>query len=199
MVWVGEIPGGPVIIPPSSGNTVKFTDISGHWAEQAIRKLAKEGVINGKSNTVFAPEDTMTRAEFAALIRRALGLNLVLYKGECADISGGEWYASEIQTILSAGIMSGDGDENFRPNEEISRQEMAKVIVNAYLLKAGAADVTAGEPGFADTGEIAGWAKEYVGKAVSLNPITGLDDNTFRPHASTTRAQGAAVINRLIG
>ena len=188
-----------VIVPPSSNtNKVKFTDIAGHWAENEIRELAKEGIINGRSETEFVPEDTMTRAEYAALIRRAIGLNPSIYNGGFNDVEGNAWYANEIQAIVNAGIMSGDADGSFRPNAPISREEMAKVIVNAYLAKSGAADVTAAEISFTDSGEIAPWAQEYIGKAATLGLINGMGDGSYAPKGNMTRAQGSVVIYRLI-
>ena len=188
-----------VIVPPNSNtNKVKFTDIAGHWAENEIRELAKEGIINGRSETEFVPEDTMTRAEYAALIRRAIGLNPSIYSGGFNDVEGNAWYANEIQAIVNAGIMSGDADGSFRPNAPISREEMAKVIVNAYLAKSGAADVTAAEISFTDSGEIAPWAQEYIGKAATLGLINGMGDGSYAPKGNMTRAQGSVVIYRLI-
>ena len=188
-----------VIVPPNSNtNKVKFTDIAGHWAENEIRELAKEGIINGRSETEFEPEDTMTRAEYAALIRRAIGLNPSIYSGGFNDVEGNAWYANEIQAIVNAGIMSGDADGSFRPNAPISREEMAKVIVNAYLAKSGAADVTAAEISFTDSGEIALWAQEYIGKAAALGLINGMGDGSYAPKGNMTRAQGSVVIYRLI-
>ena len=193
-------PGG-IYIPPNNNqnnNKVQFNDISGHWAEQAINSLAEKGIIKGKTETEFMPEDSITRAEFAALIRRAFNLNTVKYEKEFADIGDNDWYADEVQTIVDSGIMSGDGNGIFRPNDPISRQEMAKVIVNAYILKTGVTDIEAKNLSFADSYQVDAWAVEYVGKAISLGLITGYDDNTYRPGISMTRAQGAAVISRLL-
>ena len=188
-----------VIVPPNNNtNKVKFTDIAGHWAENEIKELSKDGIIKGRSETEYAPEETMTRAEYAALIRRAIGLNPSIYQGGFGDVEGNAWYANEIQAIVNAGIMSGDAEGGFRPNDQISREEMAKVIVNAYLAKSGAPDVTAAEISFTDSGEIAGWAQEYIGKAVELGLINGMGDGSYAPKGSMTRAQGAIVIYRLV-
>lgn len=193
-------PGGIFIPPNNNQNSDKaqFRDISGHWAEQAIKNLAQKGIIKGKTEKEFMPEDSITRAEFAALIRRAFNLNTVKYENEFADIGDNDWYADEVQTIVDSGIMSGDGNGIFRPNDPISRQEMAKVIVNAYILKTGVTDIEAKNLSFADSYQVDAWAVEYVGKAISLGLITGYDDNTYRPGISMTRAQGAAVISRLL-
>jgi len=71
------------------------------------------------------------------------------------------------------------------------------VIVNAYILKTGAADITAAEPSFSDNGQIADWAKEAVGKAAGLGLMQGMNDGRFDPMGNATRAQSAVVIFRL--
>ena len=185
-------------LPGSNGNNkVKFKDIAGHWAEEEIKELAKEGTIKGRSETEYEPEGTVTRAEFAAMITRALDLNMISYQNNIADVAPNSWYANEVQTIIDAGIMSGDPDGAFRPEATITRQEMAKVIVNAYILKTGAADITAAEPSFSDNGQIADWAKEAVGKAAGLGLMQGMNDGRFDPMGNATRAQSAVVIFRL--
>lgn len=198
--WTPNIPGG-IFIPPNNNNnavSVHFTDIAGHWAEKEILALAEQNIINGKNETQYMPEDTVTRAEFAAMNRRALGLNPSIYQGAFGDIGNGSWYANEIQAAVNAGIMSGDADGNFRPNDPISRQEMAKVIVNAYLTKHTAQEIETGDIDFTDSGEIAEWAREPVARAAALGLVNGMPDGTFAPNDNMTRAQAAAVIYRLI-
>ena len=185
-------------LPGSNGNNkVKFKDIAGHWAEEEIKELAKEGTIKGRSETEYEPEGTVTRAEFAAMITRALGMNAQGYRGGYNDVKPGEWYAEEIQAIVDAGIMSGDADGTFRPNEAISREEMAKVIVNAYKLKTGNNALETAEVHFSDAETISGWAREYVRQAAGLGLMQGMNDGRFDPMGNATRAQSAVVIFRL--
>ena len=185
-------------LPGSNGNNkVKFKDIAGHWAEEEIKELAKEGTIKGRSETEYEPEGTVTRAEFAAMITRALGMNAQGYRGGYNDVKPGEWYAEEIQAIVDAGIMSGDADGTFRPNEAISREEMAKVIVNAYKLKTGNNAPETAEVHFSDAETISGWAREYVRQAAGLGLMQGMNDGRFDPMGNATRAQSAVVIFRL--
>ena len=199
--WTPGTSGGGIVIPPNNNNGtdgVKFTDIAGHWAEKEIIEMAKAGVINGRSETEFAPEETMTRAEYAALIRRAIGLNLSSYQGGYGDVDGNAWYANEIQAIVNAGIMIGDAEGTFRPEETITRQEAAKVIVTAYLFKMNIQDIANTNISFYDSHEIAGWAAEYVQKAVASGLMNGMGDGLFAPAQNMTRAQGATIIARLL-
>ncbi len=189
--------GGTIVIPPTITSTPEFKDIAGHWAEQEIKAMAKKGVINGRNKTQFAPDESVTRAEFAAMIRRALNLNTSLYQGSIPDISNDDWFANEVQAVLNEGIMSGDANGYFRPNDQISRQEMAKVVVNAHRFLYGEADLSA-ELSFTDSGEIADWAKPFVNEAAGLGLVRGMDDGSFAPYANSTRAQAAAVLARLL-
>lgn len=190
--------GGTIVIPPTANpSTPKFNDVAGHWAEQDITAMAEKGVINGRNDTQFAPDESVTRAEFAAMIRRALDLNTIAYQGSIPDVSDGDWFANEVQAILSAGIMSGDADGQFRPNDQISRQEMAKVVVNAYRFLHGDPGISA-QLSFTDSSEIADWAKPFVNEAAGLDLIRGMDDGSFAPYANSTRAQAATVLARLL-
>ena len=195
----GGAPGGMVIPGGTNSNkpSVNFKDISGHWAEKEIRELAQAGIINGRSETQYAPEENVSRAEFAALIRRALKINPQLYKGGFSDVSEGDWYANEIQAIADAGIMSGDTNGAFRPNDTITREEMAKVIVNAYKVMTGADNIIGADVSFNDSQSISEWAQDYVKQAVSLNLMNGMGDGIFVPQGYATRAQSAVVIYRI--
>lgn len=181
-----------------SGSPSDFKDISGHWAEKEIIELAKQGIVKGKTEELFMPEETVTRAEFAAMIRRALELEPKAYQNKIPDILKDTWYADEIQAMIDAGIMSGDADGKFRPDDTMTRQEMAKVIVSAYSFKTGITDITGEELAFDDNSQIAAWAEEFVSKAAALGLITGMENNTFAPNNNMTRAQAAMVIFRLV-
>lgn len=193
------IPGGGIIIPrPDPSPESSFSDIAGHWAERDILSLAEKGIVKGRTEDLFDPDGTMTRAEFAALIRRALGLNASTYKGNVDDIQSNAWYANEVQAILDSGIMTGDDSGYFRPDDVITRQEMAKVALNAYTLKNGNSNSGSAELTFTDNDSIADWAKEPVSKAVALGLINGMGDGSFQPESNMSRAQGVTIIARLL-
>lgn len=194
----GSNPGIGIIRPGGTGNTTSFTDIKGHWAEKEIKKLEDDGIVKGKTGKEFMPDDTITRAEFAALIVRSLDLNPIIYKGSFSDITGNEWFAKEIQAVADSGIMKGDTDGNFRPNDLITRQEMAKTLVNAYRLKTGTIDIPVVEIMFTDQEKIDSWALESVQQATAMGLLKGMDNGSFAPLNSATRAQSATVIYRLL-
>lgn len=189
----------PSVSPSAVPEESKFEDIENHWAKKEITALAADGIIKGITETEFAPERSVTRAEFAALIVRALKLDAADPTNDFGDVPSEEWYASDVATVFKAGIMNGDDLGNFRPNDEITREEMAKVLVNAYQLKNVAEqskEDTAAE--FEDGECISSWAKEYIDTAVQLSLISGYEDNTLRPQEFVTRAQAATIIYRLL-
>ena len=169
-----------------------FSDISGHWAEASILKMVEKGIIYGKTDTLFAPEDKITRAEFATLISRMLNLSGSEY--DFNDVDKQSWYAQSVSAVAQAGFMSGFNG-NFRPMDNITREEMA-VVISAIAaqkeIKYEEKDVV-----FADEESISGWAKEAVSAAAKLGIIQGMDDNKFVPKGDASRAQTVVMLARV--
>ncbi|MDY4976758.1 MAG: S-layer homology domain-containing protein, partial [Clostridia bacterium] len=140
----------PVIPPSSSGSssgfvssnppvqvlTGRFQDIAGHWAENDINEMANQGIVSGVTDTTFEPDREITRAEFAALIARALKISYENEESVFRDVAAPSWYAKEVNAAAAAGLISGY-DGFFRPEDSITREEMAVIIVKAYQLRGG--------------------------------------------------------------
>lgn len=175
------------------GSDIPFNDMKNHWAKNDVAAMFKAGIVSGVSETRFDPDRNITRAEFAAIIARAI--KLPEKKADFKDING-EWFENSVGACADAGIISGY-DGLFRPNDNITRQEMAVIIVNAYsYLKKDAA--VGGIDSFTDKSEIADWAREAVDIASSVGLISGMGDGTFAPNANATRAQATSLVSRLI-
>ncbi|MGF7029515.1 glycosidase/fibronectin type 3 domain-containing protein [Paenibacillus mucilaginosus] len=179
-----------------------FADLpSGHWASSAVRELAAQGIVNGMEKGRFAPEQSVTRAQFAAMVVRALGLeakpDTVL---PFADVAAGAWYAEAAAAAYSHGIVGGRDAVTFAPDELITREEMAVLIVRAYAAKAGGtAPAGTGLQGvFTDHAEVSSWAAASVQSAVELGLLQGRAEGQFAPSGTTTRAESAQVIHNLI-
>ena len=196
--------GGGGYTPPSTTpppthepETKTFEDINGHWAQEQITDMANRGYVNGKSDTQFAPDDVITRAEFAAIVTRALKLETSPYKGTFSDVSENDWFFAPVEAAEAAGILSGS-DGTFRPNDNITREEMTKVIVEAYKNATGKTIEGAEAAGFADMDTVSAWAVDYVNQAVHMEFILGKSDNRFEPKANASRAEATVIISRLI-
>ncbi|WP_281889983.1 S-layer homology domain-containing protein [Paenibacillus sp. YYML68] len=169
-----------------------FTDVTGHWAQQDIRVLVSHHIVNGITETTFEPSGVTTRAQVAKLFAELLKLDSGSSAPSFADVATNAWYASAVAAVEKAGIFQGANGQ-FRPNDPISRQELAVVITRLMKKPAQAAEVT-----FADQASIADWAKAGVQTAVQFGIVQGDEQERFQPTSNATRAEAAAMINRLI-
>ena len=189
----GTDPGGAEQPDPK----VLFTDIKNHWAEQEITGLAEKKILNGVTETQFMPDKTVTRAEFAAMLVRAAELETAAYDGSFLDVGDGAWYANVIQAAKNYGLLAGF-DGYVRPDDLITREEMAKMVVTACESAFGIALPEENTLAFGDTADISRWAYPYVSGAVRLGILKGDENGNFLPSASGTRAQAAVMIHRIL-
>ena len=112
-------------------------------------------------------------------------------------MSNNDWFAKDVQAALDNGIIS--KDTNFRPNDTITREEMAKIMVS-LLMKAQQTDSLplADLNQFQDADSISGWAKDYVAQALQAGLMNGMSDTEFAPQGMATRAQSAVILYRFL-
>ncbi len=175
-----------------------FADVETHWAKGAIESLASKLIVSGRSEETFAPQAQITRAEFAALLVRSLGLSETGSAG-FTDVQDGKWYASAVKTAVSAGMVKGYEDGTYRPYAAVSRQELAVMIGRALEYagpEAGSSSRTA--DAFTDAASIAAWAKAAVSGAVDASIVEGLPGGAFAPQQATTRAEAVSMLQRML-
>ncbi|MBB6690561.1 S-layer homology domain-containing protein [Cohnella xylanilytica] len=182
-----------------------FGDVpAGHWAADSIRALVARHVANGTEAGRFDPAGGTTRAEFAALLARALGLTAAEGKPlPFGDVAADAWYAKEVAAACEAGWIQGATAGRFDPSAPVTREQMAVLIVKAYESKQGAAGVggapASGEAtGSADLASVSPWAKDAVARALALGLMQGKGEGRFDPAAGATRAETAQVVYRLL-
>jgi hypothetical protein len=177
-----------------------FADLQGHWAQGDIELLASKLIVDGQPDGSFAPNQTITRAEFAALLVRALGLPEANAGELFTDVKESSWYAGAVGAAEQAGLIGGFEDGSFRPNASITREQMAVMIARA-LSFAGktqqAGNAGALQP-FADVADISDWAIDATEQLVKMEIIQGLTDTTFVPKANASRAQSAVILKRML-
>ena len=184
--------------------TVVFADIAGHWAKQDIQFMAENGYVKGVSENQFAPNANVTRAQFAALMGRVLGLDEdQSATTKFSDLSNHHWAYGAVQSAVQAGLVGGYQDGTFRPNQNITRQEMAAMISRALAYKGVKTTVTADEAStalqqFHDRNQVAAWAKEAVVIGVKNELIIGRSANEYAPLANATRAESVVILKRLL-
>lgn len=183
-----------------SGVTPSFQDVaSNHWASANINYVANQGLMQGEKDktgaSLFYPSRNLTRAEFAVVMARYLGLD-TSQAGELPfkDASSiPSWAKGAVQAVYQAGIMTGSlaGDGQslvFHAKDDISRQEVMTVISKSFPR-----GYTSGNPGFTDSDSIATWAKPHVNFLVKLGIVGGYEDGTIRPTNHITRAEIAKI------
>ncbi|MNK38781.1 Alpha-amylase precursor [compost metagenome] len=176
-----------------------FADVpASHWASAAIKSLTAKQIVTGVTDTKYQPNSNVSRAEFTALLTRALGLQTDEHAA-FADVKPGAWYASYVDAAVKAGIVNGRSKDTFAPNETISREEMAVMLIRALEVKQGKkTDAAASAAAFADASKISSWAASYVNTAASLELVQGKENHQFDPQGFMTRAESAQVIYKLL-
>lgn len=181
----------PVVVPEKKG----FIDISGHWAEDVIKKMFDKGIVNGVDEKHFSPNSTVTRAQFASMINNLLALENTDSKIEFTDVDSSAWYYNPISLVTRAGFMSGYNN-SFRPNDNITREEMCVVTLNIVKQKGKYQEAQKGAE-FTDYDAISDWAKQAVDFASGNGIIMGRDNGEFQPKSNATRAESLVILDRL--
>ena len=180
-------------------NPKSFSDIANHWSKMNVEKLAARNIAFGKNEGIFAPNDYVTRAEFAVMITRALAITEEEGTMNFEDVNG--WYAEDISTAYDAGLINGRSDGKFYPNEKIQRKDMAVMIHNA-LKFAGKGEEVKNKDSvlsmFTDSSEIDEYAKESTAICADAGIIMGRDTKEFDPDENATRAEASAIIERML-
>lgn len=176
-----------------------FEDLAGHWAKADVELLASKFVVKGVAAHTFAPNASITRAEFAALLVRALGLNEA-EASAFSDVPANSWFAGAVGASAKAGLIEGFEDGSFGPDERITREQMAVMIARAMKFAGQQPEAMelAGLARFSDSSAIHEWARGAVAEAVSAGIVNGVTDTTFAPGASATRGEAAVMLKRLL-
>ncbi len=184
---------------PTITGAEKFTDLNGHWAAAEVGAAVKLGIASGMSPTRFAPDQNITRAQFATLLTRAIGLkNTASIQSRFNDVTADAWYFDAVNSAAEAGLVSGYSPTTFGPNDLITREQMAIMIRNALSYKNKQVNSsTLVLDKFTDRGQISSWALPGVITAVDQGIITGRSANTIAPRQNATRAEGTAMILRM--
>jgi hypothetical protein len=156
-----------------------FNDLQGQGAKTEIEYLANKSIVKGISEHEFDPDNGITRAEFVSMLTNALGLaevkvkkrqRLMMPKGKL------EWFKGAVDLAIKAKLIPDNGMDAFRPNERITREEMALMVTNA--LKFG--------------------GKKLDSDTLTLNIVGSTSSDTFSPKDPATRAQAAVMIIRML-
>ena len=178
-------------------NEKSFTDVTeSDWFAEAVAFCASHELLQGIGNELFAPQATMTRAMLAAALCR---LENGKAEGEnpFADVPEDAWYAEAVTWASEAGIVKGTGS-GFAPNAPITREQLAAMLCRYAAYLGIDTETRAPLSAFPDADQIADWAEEALQWAVSAGLFRGNADGTLNPKGNTTRAETAALLQRMV-
>ncbi|KKB35469.1 S-layer homology domain-containing protein [Bacillus thermotolerans] len=182
---------------------VTFPDVNNgeNWAEAYIETLASKQVIKGGTNGKYNPDQYMTRAQFAVLLSRALGLPGAEYDDRFEDVEGDEWFNENgaFMAAVKSGIIKGRTDGNFAPNDQITRNDATAMIGRALNLDYVAFDLAKLDTDkaiadFKDARDIGASTRQDVLRAYQAGIVNGTSKGTFEPDAFTKRDQMAKIL-----
>ncbi|MGE5633538.1 MAG: S-layer homology domain-containing protein [Caulobacteraceae bacterium] len=175
-----------------------FIDINNsHWAKETIEILASKGIARGTADRIFAPEGSITRGDYIAMLVKALGINTEINEN-FIDISITDANFKEIAVAKKLGITNGVGNNMFKPDDYISRQDLMVLTDRALTVakKTKEKGILSDLDKFSDCREIAEYAKISVSNMVREGIILG-NGKEIDPLSETTRAQAAAIVYRI--
>ena len=184
-------------------NPVEFNDVASHWAKDAINDMGSRLVINGFGNNDYRPQVEITRAEFATIIVKALGLRAGTGDSKFSDVKTTDWYCGYIETASSYGIITGYSNGAFGPNDKITREQAMAMIERAMKLTKLDPALTDSEVSgllgsYADASVASGYAKSSIAACLRTGVVTGKSGNTIAPKDYITRAEVAVIVQRLL-
>ncbi|WP_193726676.1 S-layer homology domain-containing protein [Paenibacillus guangzhouensis] len=181
----------------------EFKDVAQHWAKDAITDMGSRMVVSGDEKGKFNPDQPITRAEFAAMLVRGLGLKLEQGESVFKDVLASDWYQEAVQTAYANHLINGDPNGQFRPAALITREQAMVMIAQAMKLTGLGVDLPTASAeqvlhAFKDQQQVSDWAAQGIALSVQAGIITGRSATQLAPQATMTRAEVAVIIKRLL-
>ncbi|MGO4890260.1 S-layer homology domain-containing protein, partial [Anaerobacillus sp. MEB173] len=185
-------PIAPVNVSSADAASASFSDVqSNAFYYEAVQYLVGQGVLKGYSDGTYKPQANVKRSEAAQMLAEVLELDTSnTSKSNFTDVKAGEWYTGAINALVDAKIINGYKDGTFKPNETITRAELAQMLVTAYNL-----DLSGSNNRFSDV-KAGAWYSAAVATLVDYEITTGKTSTTFAPGENVTRGQAATFVYR---
>lgn len=172
--------------------TAMQNDYASHWAAESIQIALKNAVTSGYPDGSFKPDNEITRAEFFALINNTFGFTQTTDL-TFTDVNENEWHALCISKAKAAGYATGYPDGSMKPNDSISRQEVAAILSHLRALKA-----TCKSSSCIDLTKMTDWGKEGILSVLEAGIMNGYPDGKFKPMAFISRAEALIAVKNCI-
>ena len=185
--------------PIKPESKITFTDVKDNdWFCENVKYVIENGLMNGVSETEFAPNDNLTRAMLVAILYRAAGEPTVNKSVPFADVAADSYYANAVIWAQQNGIVSGVNENEFAPDENITREQIATIIYRYAKAMGYNISAKAEISAYADANKISEYATEAMQYAVGIGLMKGKTQTTLNPQDNATRAEIAAILQRFI-
>lgn len=175
-----------------------FYDMFGHWGAEYVYELYNIGVVDGVDNHKFSPNTKVTRGMLVTILGRVYGISPDDYTDTgFSDVDINKWYGPYVAWAQENGIVEGYDDETFKPENYITREQMALIFMR-FAVHTGVVITGVDMEPFADEDQISSWALDAVLYAQRIGLINGKDGNLFDPKGTATRAEMCAVTSRFL-
>lgn len=180
-----------------------FRDVEQHWAGEIIDEMGSRMIVGGVDAERFLPEAEITRAEFAAILVRGLGLKEIESDAAFTDVELADWYSGAVATAEAYSLIQGYSDGTFRPMDRITRQEAMVILSRAMQLtklteKLPATSTDGLLSPYEDRSQLAGWAADGVVHVLLAGITSGRSETELALEANITRAEVAVMVHRLL-
>jgi len=177
-----------------------FTDVEkDDWFYDAVKFVNERGIMNGVSDTEFAPDGTITRAMVVTMLYRLEGEPQVINRSiPFSDTDMGAYYANAVIWAKQTGIMNGVSENEFAPDMALTREQMATVLYRYAKIKGYETAIVPTDYDYTDATSVSDYAVEAISWAAANGIMVGNPDGSFAPKADLTRAQGATTFMRII-
>ncbi|MFV0441924.1 MAG: S-layer homology domain-containing protein [Lachnospirales bacterium] len=176
-------------------NSKEFNDVSdSSWFDNSVDFVTSHELFEGVSQGEFAPNENMSRAMLATVLMRLDDGNSGTSSFD--DVPSNAWYADSVGWAANAGVINGTGDGNFRPNDDITREQLAVMMYN-YANYANLDTSSSSQSYFNDSAEVSFWASDAMDWAITNGLIQG-SNNNLNPSNNATRAEVSAVVERFV-
>lgn len=171
-----------------------FTDVPAeHWAASYIKAMKDLGIVGGVTADTFAPDNNITRAEFAKMVALSMGLDVTKTESAFEDCPADAWYTPYVVACAEAGYVKGVSDVEYGAEANITRQDICTILGRIVTTDVEIADVT-----FTDASDIADYAMDAVKMLVSTGVLNGYEDGSFGPTAFATRAEVCKILSAVL-
>ncbi|MEN6391308.1 MAG: S-layer homology domain-containing protein [Syntrophomonas sp.] len=182
---------------------ISFADLDGHWAKDGIMEMVSLGLVGGVGDSKFDPDRKITRAEFTVILVGAIGLqDSSVVRGRFTDVPADKWYFQAVNAAAQAGIVNGCTPDEFYPDMEITREQIAVIIAQTLVYKNKATALSQDQvqenlKAYEDEASISPWARNSVALVVSKGIMKGRTLTSFAPGEPATRAEATIMILQL--